>query len=337
MFKFVIQSSPCLLSVVPVQHITQKYFKWGPIRVTIAVRLKDLESRTFLKSGYAETSSFYFSVFMSQVWLTTLLAQGTVITSMGGGGVGWWCWWYCRLGPMELDWFPPPENVINNLSQVDLARSRSNKMSTSEKAMVAVATASSAYNEKNTFFCIFIIFLFCFPPYFFHCYYLLLSLSLLIGYIACSCSHGIGGNVHFWEYSASWWIQVPAAEPGPQATVPLILLKENHSLQLLLLSYEDQTWGTISPRLLCWGWGDFPVAQPSEWLRGYRAYAAPLCMHRGDDLKVSCYCSRATKRKLTESEEYYHRNISKQSSLWENITGKEKKCSPPHLEIWMKC
>lgn len=60
-------------------------------------------------------------------------------------------------------------------------------------------------------------------------------------------------------------------------------------------------------------------------------------MHRGDDLKVSCYCSGATKCKLTECEEYYHGNISKQSSLWENITGKGKKSSPPHLEIWMKC
>jgi len=60
-------------------------------------------------------------------------------------------------------------------------------------------------------------------------------------------------------------------------------------------------------------------------------------MHRGDDLKVSCYCSTATKCKLTECKEYYHGNISKQTSLWENITGKGKKSSPPHLEIWMKC
>lgn len=108
----------------------------------------------------------------------------------------------------------------------------------------------------------------------------------------------------------------------------------------LFLTYEDKTWGTATPRLSClasWEWGNFPAVQPSECLWGHRAYTTPGCMHRGDDLKVSCYCSRATKCKLTECEEYYHGNISKQSSLWENITGKGKKSSPPHLEFWMKC
>lgn len=108
----------------------------------------------------------------------------------------------------------------------------------------------------------------------------------------------------------------------------------------LFLTYEDQTWGTATPRLprlASWEWGNFPVVQPSKCLWGHRVYTVPVCMHRGDDLKVSCYCSTATKCKLTECKEYYHGNISKQSSLWENITGKGKKSFPPHLEIWMKC
>lgn len=46
-FRFLTQLTACSPSVVPVESIMQKYLKLGTIRVTVAVRLKYLESRTF--------------------------------------------------------------------------------------------------------------------------------------------------------------------------------------------------------------------------------------------------------------------------------------------------
>lgn len=180
--------------------------------------------------------------------------------------------------------------------------------------------------------------LFYFSPLFSPIVIIFYFACLCLGYFAHCCSHGVSETfMRMFSLLVDLGLCCRAWSLGHSA---LYSAEGKPFPAALFLTYEDQTWGTATPRLSCLASGErgnFPPVQPSECLWGHRAYTVPVCMHRGDDLKVSCYCSRATKCKLTECEEYYHGNISKQSSLWENITGKGKKSSLPHLEIWMKC
>lgn len=60
---FLVQPTACLPSAVPVQCIMQKYLKWEAVRVTVTVRLKYFESRTF-KSQSKEKPAVSISQFV---------------------------------------------------------------------------------------------------------------------------------------------------------------------------------------------------------------------------------------------------------------------------------
>lgn len=173
---------------------------------------------------------------MFRSWLTTLQAYGTVTTPMGSSVAIWAQWSYADLPHLRMQsvifhrWIWPEWEVAR------WGKMKSNMVTKSPQPLLLVVK-----NHFQTFADSFHL-LICFPPFF----------PIVI--IFCSaCLFWLGTLLipayvvlmqHFCGCSASLWTWVMAADPVPQDTLPLILLKESHSLQL---SSSHMTTSPVAP------------------------------------------------------------------------------------------